>query len=280
MSNAYDSLYTGPHNDEYNTRITTLENYKSSSTTQIAILQASTTAIATTANSKVAKAGDTMTGNLNIKDNNITLGTTSSDNHYSPGFGFRDSHTSNIGAVRAYSLANGQQGIYIEAVQSVNGVNQYNTLRLGVNAQGDREIFINDATKPAWRKALGLEDVNYGFYKSTATAFNVTTTQVKYGSIQITTHGRPVFIICSGDMNPTASSCWMEYWILRDGVAITHDIAESHGNSWNTPFCISYLDCVAKGTYTYSIDFKMGSNTANLAEGGVLQQPDFSVFEI
>lgn len=92
---------------------------------------------------------------------------------------------------------------------------------------------------------------NYGFYKSNASAFNVTTTRVTYSSLTITTHGRPVFIICSGDMNPTTSTAWMSMWLLRNGLELSYDIIESHGNSWNIPFCISRLDIVITGTYTY-----------------------------
>lgn len=111
---------------------------------------------------------------------------------------------------------------------------------------------------------------NYGFYKSNASAFNVTITRVTYSSLTITTHGRPVFIICSGDMNPTTSTAWMSMWLLRNGLELSYDIVESHANSWNIPFCISYLDIVPAGTHTYQIDFLIGSGTANLAENGAL----------
>ena len=279
MANGYDSLYTGQHNDGYEPRILGLEGISTTFTSQISTLQASTTAIATTANSKVAKAGDTMTGNLNIKANNITLGTTSSDNHYSPGFGFRDSYTSNIGAVRAYSLVNGQQGIYIEAVQSVNGANQYNTLRLGVNAQGDREIFINDATKPAWRKTLGIGNA-YGMEKwGTLTLNSSTTSSTK--SITLTTNGRPVFLIVNGDINPgAAESTWMRIEFKRDSTVLCSRIVQSNAGSCNNPFTLSYLDVVTEGTYTYTAAFTRGAGTVGLSEEGVLQSPQFIAFEI
>ena len=133
------------------------------------------------------------------------------------------------------------------------------------------------STTPIWQ--FGTNSYNYyfrgakqyGFYKSTASSFNVTTTQVKYGTITLTTYGRPVFLLCTGDLNPTASTAWMNYYILRDGVGIARGIVESHASSWNIPFSIAYLDIVSAGTYAYSIDFSMGSNTANLAENGALQ---------
>ncbi len=170
MASAYDSLYTGQHNDGYEPRILGLEGISTTFTSQISALQASTTAISTTAsairttaNSKVSKTGDTMTGNLYINNNGIlltdsgmALGTTASTNHYEAGILFRDNSTNNIGYFKPYSLTNGQQGVYIESVQNINGTNQYNTLRIGVNAAGVREITINDPAKPAWRKALGL----------------------------------------------------------------------------------------------------------------------------
>ena len=99
-------------------------------------------------------------------------------------------------------------------------------------------------------------------------------------TITLTTHGRPVFVIVTGDNNPTSSSAWLYIQIYRDTTRLTYQICESHGNSWNIPFGVCYLDAVPAGTYTYKCSITMGNGTSNLGEDGDHQAPQFIAFEI
>lgn len=101
------------------------------------------------------------------------------------------------------------------------------------------------------------------------------------GSVSITTHGRPVFVLCCGDNNPSSSTNWIRINLYRDTTKLRHQICESHGSSWNIPFCIAYLDTPVAGTYTYKAQIDNGSGSATiLGEEGAIQGPQLIVFEI
>ena len=181
MPNAYDSLYTGPHNDEYNTRISGLEGKTTTHTSQIDILQNSTTAIATTANSKVSKTGDTMTGSLNIKETTVTLGTTQTTDYYGKGFYIKDSGgTASLSYVNDFSLTTGEQGVQLGTSHPVDGTIKYNTLRLGLNNSGTATVALSQL---AWRKALGLEDRVYCYVYYAASGDVSFSTWVKFNTV-------------------------------------------------------------------------------------------------
>ena len=116
----------------------------------------------------------------------------------------------------------------------------------------------------------------YGIQKWAATTTNGTISK----EITLTTHGRPIFLIVSGDNNPSSSSAWHNINIYRGTTKLTQQIAESHGASWNIPFCLCYLDVVEAGTYTYKAELSIGSGTIIFGESGDVQAPQFIAFEI
>jgi hypothetical protein len=90
-----------------------------------------------------------------------------------------------------------------------------------------------------------------------------------------------VLLICSGDLNPLdANSAWFTLSFNRDGTLLSQQIDESHGNSWNIPFCMAYLDTVGAGTHTYTAQFTRGTGYFTLSEGGAAQAPNFVAIEI
>lgn len=132
-------------------------------------------------------------------------------------------------------------------------------------------------------RCLDTSDLgNYAFYKwpSGAMALSDSGTRSISKELTITTKGRPVYISVSGDNNPTTESCWFSIFFYRDNVLISHQIVESHGNSWNIPFSMQYLDAVGAGTHTYKVEFSIGSGSTNLNESGTVQSPNFTIFEI
>lgn len=130
-------------------------------------------------------------------------------------------------------------------------------------------------------RVLDTSDLgNYGFYKwSGSVVLDSTTTSVSK-ELSITTHGRPVYIIVTGDNNPTSETCWFNIFFYRNGTLLSSQTVESHGASWNIPFAMQYLDTVAAGTYTYKVEFVIGTGSTQLNESGNKQSPNFTIFEI
>lgn len=130
-------------------------------------------------------------------------------------------------------------------------------------------------------KLLRSANKEYKFQKGTASYTFDANTTTRSLSATITTQGRPVLIICSGDLNPSESaSVWFTLDFYRGTTRISQQIDQSNTNSMNSPFCMMYLDVVAAGTYTYEARFTRGAGTFTLSEGGALQAPNFLVMEI
>ena len=73
-------------------------------------------------------------------------------------------------------------------------------------------------------------------------------------SQSITTSGRPIQIIATGDANPQGNGAWVQIQLFRDGVAIGKKVqAESSASNENVPYCLNFIDTPTAGTYTYSV---------------------------
>jgi hypothetical protein len=74
-------------------------------------------------------------------------------------------------------------------------------------------------------------------------------------SQSITTSGRPVQIIATGDANPANNGAWVQLQLYRDGTAIGKKVqAESSSSNENVPYCLNFIDNpTTPGTYTYSV---------------------------
>ncbi len=84
---------------------------------------------------------------------------------------------------------------------------------------------------------------------------NVNTNGTIIVSQTITTSGRPVQIIATGDANPVSTGGgWCILQLYRDGTAIGKKLqAESSGSNENIPYCLNFIDNPTAGTYTYSV---------------------------
>lgn len=120
---------------------------------------------------------------------------------------------------------------------------------------------------------------SYAFHQWNSIGLAVSTSTSIEHSLTIETTGRPVFVFCSGDNNPTSETAWVQVTIYRDGTKINYQIAESHGSSWNIPFSLTYLDAVPAGSHTYRVVINCGGGSSNLCENE-LEGPKFGVFEI
>ena len=152
-------------------------------------------------------------------------------------------------------------------------------IKMSIAKNGDLTYDVADASK--FRSAIDVaQKGNYALHKWTGSVVLDSTTSPIYKELSITTHGRPVFIIVTGDNNPTSETCWFNIKFYRNGTMISSQIVESHGASWNIPFAMQYLDTVAAGTYTYKVEFSIGSGSSQLNESGDKQSPNFTIFEI
>ena len=153
------------------------------------------------------------------------------------------------------------------------------------NSAIEQTAFINAELLNQCRAALdefnNIKTPNYYFYRWEGLS---SISSVQEHRVSFTNkRGNPIYISISGDNNPTSNSAWLGISLYKDGVKLGYQIAESHGVSWNIPFCLNYMDTnVIKGT-TYGYTIKLydgGSGTINLQEEGVTQAPKISIFEL
>ena len=153
------------------------------------------------------------------------------------------------------------------------------------NSAIEQTAFINAELLNQCRAALeefnNIKTPNYYFYRWEGLS---SISSVQEHRVSFTNkRGNPIYISISGDNNPTSDSAWLGISLYKDGVRLGYQIAESHGASWNIPFCLNYMDTnVIKGTtYRYTIKLYDGGNgTINLQETDASQAPKISIFEL
>lgn len=137
----------------------------------------------------------------------------------------------------------------------------YNTATAGTTPNNVLPgYYYYDGTK--WNQLVDQSSLNSfsGFVPNYAQSnasrvLNVTTSGTTIVSQSITTSGRPVQIIASGDANPVSTGGgWCILQLYRDGTAIGKKLqAESSGSNENIPYCLNFIDNPTAGTYTYSV---------------------------
>lgn len=111
----------------------------------------------------VHRSGDTMTGNLIMKNGTYVATDSSSQqvgvrpesNTATNNFFLRDKIQAVFGRIRGYFGTDGRVGIQLLTERTVDGTNTINQLGLYVDEAGERTVSVTSAQ--AWRKALGLE---------------------------------------------------------------------------------------------------------------------------
>lgn len=160
--------------------------------TNISTLASDVSALDTALSGKVSKAGDTMTGNLEIDNTspgeilkNTALDVTDSSytQNNSTGFRLRDKNGKNVAIITDRYLANGATGLWMTGWKTVNGTDINNALSLYVDKNGNRIVGVSDPAP--WRSALGLGEIVYG----TNTSGNVSIpsgTATEFSSLTLT----------------------------------------------------------------------------------------------
>ena len=205
--------------------------------------------------SKLPLSGGTITGQIKMSGTDFILGTPST--------------TSNDSGDILWQYGSGQEKARIYTGNDLT------------TAQAPYFRMYNSAGTKLYDGRLSIDGA-YGFQKfATSGAVNVASSGTTLSkTVTVTTHGRPVFLAISGDNNPTDSTSWFNIYFYRGSTQLSHQIVESHGGSWNIPFCMVYLDVIGAGTYIYEARITSGSGASNLNEDSALQSPNFVVFEI
>lgn len=144
----------------------------------------------------------------------------------------------------------------------------------------------SDANKPvssATQTALnGKANITANWSMSDATSVTVNTgTPTTIASCSITTNGRPVLIIGTGDANPATAGDWNYITIYRGESQIGKLIInQTSGASHNNPFGITTIDSPTAGTYTYSLRAYQGAGSITYGEIGNVQAPTIIAMEL
>lgn len=105
------------------------------------------------------------------------------------------------------------------------------------------------------------------YAQSNASSVTRNTTGDIVVSQSITTSGRPIQIIATGDANPQSAGAWVQLQLFRDGTAIGKKLqVESSATNENVPYCLNFIDNPAAGTYTYSVRLVSGGNSFQFGE--------------
>lgn len=218
-------------------------------------------------NEYVLKAGDTMTGALGIKNVNYAVGgTPPSSNSYMP-ISFTDSADSTYAAVRGAIRPNGNVGLFMQALRTINGNSVANGYSMQISSSGDRSVAFDD---PAiWRSALGL---------GTSGAFPLTIAQGGSGNTG-TYYTTTVADICAASVDFSITNAQFASWGKLASVMVVGEWTRTTTTSgWVTAFTMNSdkrpkFEAMAKAwsnsnTYLYPSGamYRSGTITSGVSE--------------
>jgi hypothetical protein len=128
----------------------------------------------------------------------------------------------------------------------------------------------------------GGQTLAYNVSDATAVTVN-TATPTTIASCTITTTGKPVLLVSTGDGNPNQSGGWHYLQIYRGSTAIGKYIISENagGTSANCPFALCFIDSgIGAGTYTYTTKANQGSGSFTYGETGNGQAPTILAVEL
>jgi hypothetical protein len=109
-------------------------------------------------------------------------------------------------------------------------------------------------------------------------------------STTITTTGRPIHVICTGDINPMDPSGivggWCDLQLYRDGDALGNLVrVQISNNEENKPYCLQIIDEPIADTHTYNLQLvnllrPQGGPTPGYFDFGQFTGPVISVVEL
>lgn len=189
----------------------------------------------------VLKAGDTMTGALEMDNSNIIVENDDlSSSTYGNALAFRnlaESTTENIGYLRSYFNSLTQRGLQLETRRTVNGSSVYNNVLLTIDSSGTRAVSVTSPS--AWKAGLHVVFTTQEFTLSSLTmAANSTTSK----SISIAKTGyTPLGIV--GHAN-AGSTGFYAYQTKISGTTVTgyfRNITSSQISGASYTFVVLYI---------------------------------------
>jgi hypothetical protein len=129
---------------------------------------------------------------------------------------------------------------------------------------------------------LATNGVSQNYAISNATAISVsTTTPTVIASCTLTTTGKPILLLTSGDSNPAAAGDWHYLQFAINGTAIGKLIInQQSGASHNNAFSLVHIHQPPAGTYTFQVRAWQGVGTNTFGETGDGQAPTIIAMEI
>ncbi len=127
----------------------------------------------------------------------------------------------------------------------------------------------------------GVQSLTTSVSNATAVTIN-TTTPTTIASCSITTTGKAVLLVGTGDANPNQAGGWQRVRIYRDETALGKFIINENvgGTSANCPFAVCFIDTPGAGTYTYSLRAWQGSGSFTYGEENNDQAPTIWAAEV
>jgi hypothetical protein len=123
-------------------------------------------------------------------------------------------------------------------------------------------------------------EMNYAQTKATRQS-NVTTNGSTIVSASITTTGKAVQVMVTGDVENTAAGGWTKIALYRDSTQVGNAIhTEGSAASENNPYALTVIDTPAAGTYTYALKLVDNANAGGTFNWGESQGPVLTVIEL
>lgn len=130
---------------------------------------------------------------------------------------------------------------------------------------------------------LASTNVSQNFAVSNATSITVSTgTATPIASVSLTTTGKPVLLVATGDANPLQTGGWHFTQFSIDGTLIGKRVLNENGGgaSKNCPWSNTHIHQPPAGTWTFAINAWQGVGSMTYGETGDVQAPTIIAVEI
>ena len=188
--------------------------------------------------SRVAKSGDTMTGNLIVTNNapirsidtTITVGISPSQGHISSGMQFGDKDGTLFGYCRPIYFSDGRLGVTMSAYRTIGSSTLSNVFGVFVNDSGNPVVYTS--APAAWRSALGVVPTTRTI-NGKALSANITLSASDVGAVPTTgTATKTGRLIIDENGGLTLKDTWsvMEFPLPSVGVEYGYGVALADTN--------------------------------------------------
>jgi hypothetical protein len=121
-------------------------------------------------------------------------------------------------------------------------------------------------------------EMNYAQTKATRQA-NVTSGTIV--SASITTTGKAVQVMVTGDVENTQAGAWTKIALFRDSTQVGNAVhTEGSAGSENNPYALTVIDAPPAGTYTYALKIVTAATAGGTFNWGESEGPVLTVIEL